>query len=605
MKAHNTELSRRNQRWLMPITWRFAVLITILVLLSSIFAAVINDWCINRAFHQEKQRRLGMLADTVIDSIKEAWSLMQMQEMERIIEGMCEREPDVEDLVITACRSRCREPGEEIIVIYRYRDKARSAPYHVKKLRMQEDLKYVTGEYSLTLRDEILVRIHVGYSAEGVLAAERARVISGLAGNIANGVGEPISRYDFARAIYSAEHIIGNNPDIKRLQLININGKLIYDSLDKNALGKNVPRKDLEAAFIPGGSKDVIVHEEGTGPNKVLKISALIKHEERTLGVARLVYSMRSMYIEDIKRRALVSVVWLLFAGVGFAACAIVSKRLTVQIRQLSDIALEVGKGDLEVRPHVRTHAREIHQLAEAFNKMIAGLKERNVVKETFSRYVTRQVAEEILRAPEKIAPGGARQEVTVVFSDIRGFTAYSERHSPEQVLSQLNEYLSAMIDVIFRYEGTLDKFIGDSIMAVFGSPIPHGDDPLRAARTALEMQERLAGLNEKWSREGKERLKIGIGINTGEAIVGNIGDERRLEYTVIGDNVNLASRIEGLTKSYNCGVMISAGTYETIKEMVNVRSLGAAAVKGKSQAIEIYELLGLKTSDNSNGSNK
>ncbi|MFH1538741.1 MAG: adenylate/guanylate cyclase domain-containing protein, partial [bacterium] len=156
--------------------------------------------------------------------------------------------------------------------------------------------------------------------------------------------------------------------------------------------------------------------------------------------------------------------------------------------------------------------------------------------------------------------------------------------------------YLSAMIDVIFKYEGTLDKYIGDAIMAVFGSPLPHDDDPARSVKAALEMQERLGELNEKWKKEGKEQLKVGIGINTGDVIAGNIGDVRRMEYTVIGDNVNLASRIEGLTKNYGCPIIISSSTYEKVKNIVEAKKLKDTTVKGKTSAIEIYELLDIKT---------
>ncbi|HOX28550.1 MAG TPA: adenylate/guanylate cyclase domain-containing protein, partial [bacterium] len=207
-------------------------------------------------------------------------------------------------------------------------------------------------------------------------------------------------------------------------------------------------------------------------------------------------------------------------------------------------------------------------------------------------RYVTKQVADEIIRNPNAVSLGGKKQMVTVLFSDIRGFTVFSEKYAPEEVVARLNEYLSAMVDVIFENEGTLDKFIGDAVMAVFGSPIAHDDDPLRAVKTALDMQRRLNGLNEKWTSEGREPLVIGIGINTGEVIAGNIGDMRRMEYTVIGDNVNLASHIEGLTKNFNCPILMSASTYELVKDKVVAKNLGSVSMKGKLREVEIYELL-------------
>ena len=226
---------------------------------------------------------------------------------------------------------------------------------------------------------------------------------------------------------------------------------------------------------------------------------------------------------------------------------------------------------------------------------MINGLRERDLVKDTFSRYVTNQVAEELLRNPETISPGGKNREVTIVFTDIRDFTAFSEKHTPEEVISQLNEYLSVMIDVIFEYEGTLDKFIGDAIMAVWGAPLCHDDDAFRAVRAALQMQKKLGELNEKWKSEGKEALKIGIGINTGTAIAGNIGNLRRMEYTVIGNSVNMASRIEGLTKEYKIPIIISESTYQRVHEHVTVIKLESVKIRGKSESVPLYGIVDLK----------
>lgn len=252
-----------------------------------------------------------------------------------------------------------------------------------------------------------------------------------------------------------------------------------------------------------------------------------------------------------------------------------------------------IRSGDYNVSVPVYSND-EIGALGEALNEMAAGLAERDIVKDAFSRYVTKQVADEILRNPDVISLGGKRQEVTILFADIRAFSAFSESHEPEEVISHLNEYLSAMVDVIFEHEGTLDKYIGDAIMVVYGSPLPHEDDALRAVRTALDMKERLAGLNRKWKLEGKTQLKVGIGVNTGDVIAGNIGDIRRMEYTVIGDNVNLASRVESLTKEYNCDIIISESVYEKVQGKIDTKKLGVATVKGKSRPVEIYQLLGM-----------
>ena len=216
-----------------------------------------------------------------------------------------------------------------------------------------------------------------------------------------------------------------------------------------------------------------------------------------------------------------------------------------------------------------------------------------------FSNYVSERVVNELIADPSKARLGGERREVTVLFSDIRGFTSFSERHQPEEVVAVLNEYLGAMTEVVFRWEGTLDKFIGDAVMAFWGAPLPQPDQAERALRCALHMCGRLDALNVKWAAEGMKPLAIGIGINTGEVIVGNVGAEgKKMEYTVIGDHVNLASRVESLTKKYQARILISEHTLRSLRPVlernafghVTVRALETVAVKGKEQAVGIYE---------------
>jgi len=168
-----------------------------------------------------------------------------------------------------------------------------------------------------------------------------------------------------------------------------------------------------------------------------------------------------------------------------------------------------------------------------------------------------------------------------------------SESLKPEQVVSLLNEYLSLMIDVIFRYEGTLDKFIGDGIMAIFGAPIAHSNDPERAVRTALEMQTNMNKLNQRREARGERPIYIGIGINSGEVVAGNIGSSKRMEYTCIGDHVNLAARVESQTTAGQ--VLISENTYVKVQHLVEVRELPPTRVKGKEQLVTLYEVLNIK----------
>ncbi len=223
--------------------------------------------------------------------------------------------------------------------------------------------------------------------------------------------------------------------------------------------------------------------------------------------------------------------------------------------------------------------------------------KSKREIKNAFSKYVSPEVIEEILQDPSKLRLGGDRKELTVLFSDIRGFTNYSEKRDPEEVVSILNEYLDAMTKVIVDYKGTLDKYVGDEIMAVFGAPhfAPPETNAKSAVTCALKMLERLKELHAKWASEGLEPLDIGIGINTGDMVVGNMGSELRMDYTVIGDAVNLGARVEALTRQFNAHLIVSEATYRYIKDIVEVKPLEPIKVKGKEIPVMIYEVLSLK----------
>ena len=226
----------------------------------------------------------------------------------------------------------------------------------------------------------------------------------------------------------------------------------------------------------------------------------------------------------------------------------------------------------------------------------LASLKEKQFIRNTFQQYMAPELVSELLKNPGKLSYGGTYQEISVLFSDIRSFTTYSEGHSPAETVNILKEYLTAMVDVIIKNKGTLDKFVGDEIMALYGSPLPLENHALHACKTALEMRERLSVLQEKWRKEGKEAFEIGIGVNTGGAIVGNLGSEQIFDYTAIGDTINLGARLEGINKEYDTAkhIIISESTYAQVKDYVQARYLDEVKVKGKNLAVKIYELQGL-----------
>ncbi|NOX89340.1 MAG: CHASE2 domain-containing protein [Calditrichaeota bacterium] len=223
----------------------------------------------------------------------------------------------------------------------------------------------------------------------------------------------------------------------------------------------------------------------------------------------------------------------------------------------------------------------------------ILAQQEKKVLRGVFAHYVPEKVIQEIISHPEKLSLGGEERVVTVLFSDVAGFTTLSESVKPGELVALLNEYLTAMTDIILKHNGIIDKFEGDAIMAEFGVPVPFEDHPKAACLSALEMQQKLRQLRYKWKKENKPQLYARIGINTGEMVVGNMGSNTVFDYTVIGDHVNLGSRLEGANKLYKTQIMVSSFTYDAVKDDFIFRPLDLIRVKGKSKPVQVYELIG------------
>ncbi len=234
----------------------------------------------------------------------------------------------------------------------------------------------------------------------------------------------------------------------------------------------------------------------------------------------------------------------------------------------------------------------ELEALASGFNTMVDGLKERDKLRTTFGKYMTSTVMDHLMAG--KVALGGESLEVTILFSDIRSFTTLSEKMDPQQLVGLLNEYFTEMVGIVMDEDGVVDKYIGDAIMAVFGAPVPKPEDAVNAVRAAVLMRKALRHLNERLEARGIPPLRTGIGIHTGPVVAGNIGSERRMEYTVIGDAVNLASRLESNTKDLGVNVLISEDTYARVKDAIVARPVKEITVKGRKQPVMTYEVLGL-----------
>ncbi len=215
--------------------------------------------------------------------------------------------------------------------------------------------------------------------------------------------------------------------------------------------------------------------------------------------------------------------------------------------------------------------------------------QEKHFLRDTISRYVSPHVCEVILKNPQLLQLGGKRQRVTVLFADIWGFTSMSERMAPETVVEMLNRFFTAMVDIVFEHEGTLDKFIGDNIMAVFGTPLEIDQPAVKAARCALAMQRRLREMQQEACQIGR----IGIGINTGEVIAGNIGSHRHMDFTVIGDAVNIAARLESLTREMDADILVGPETQRELAPHFRLEACRPVVLKGRQEPVPVYRLLG------------
>jgi adenylate cyclase len=232
--------------------------------------------------------------------------------------------------------------------------------------------------------------------------------------------------------------------------------------------------------------------------------------------------------------------------------------------------------------------------LAAAYSYATEG-RQKKLIRGMFAQYMSETVINHLLQHPEKLKLGGERRRVTLFFSDLAGFTTLSERLAPETVVALLNEYLSCMTEIILEEEGTVDKFEGDAIMAFWGAPLDQEDQAIRACRAALRQVAALADLNREFTRRGLPPLTLRIGLHTGEAIVGNLGSSRRFDYTVIGDTVNLASRLEGLSKFYGTAILAGEATVSECGSGVEFRELDLVAVKGREEPVRVFEVLAVK----------
>ena len=384
----------------------------------------------------------------------------------------------------------------------------------------------------------------------------------------------------------------------------------IDDSYLKNASAK----LGLELAFAAVATENTSLVSLGQTkdfPDAARKVvspdSTMVDAASRTWAVARYqpkqlvgrtgqVSILAALDVTDIRtivRRNLLYALGCLAVAAAISV-AFGSRVAGVMSDALKSVAVALGKVEkldyVHVKP-VKT-GDELEDLAKGFNHMVDGLKERDNLRTTFGKYMTQTVMDHLLAG--KVSLGGELLKVTILFSDIRSFTSISEKMDPQALVGLLNEYFTEMVGIVMQEGGVVDKYIGDAIMAVFGAPVAKPDDAVNAVRAAVRMRQALVALNDRLEARGIPRLRTGIGIHTGEVVAGNIGSEKRMEYTVIGDPVNLASRLESNTKDLGVNVLISEDTYELTKDVITTKQVREITVKGRKQPVMTYEVLGL-----------
>lgn len=308
-------------------------------------------------------------------------------------------------------------------------------------------------------------------------------------------------------------------------------------------------------------------------------------------GAALITTVNEDIALEDVRwARILTILIAFLIIVIAILFIYFFSRSISDPLKRLVGATQTIRAGNYDLKLET-TSRDETGELTNAFNEMASGLKEREHLKGAFGKFVNEEVAKMVMRGD--LALGGETKTATVFFSDIRSFTSISEKLTPHEVVGFLNEYMTLMVEIVHKYNGVVDKFIGDAIMAIWGAPVTRPNDVENAVNATLEMRAALQKFNVGRGSKSKPIIRIGMGLNTGDLLAGQIGSNDRLEYTVIGDTVNLASRIEGLNKAFGTDILISEHTYELVKKKFSCVQLQKIKVKGKDEAQRVYAVLG------------
>ncbi len=374
----------------------------------------------------------------------------------------------------------------------------------------------------------------------------------------------PYAHFPFFDLLYSEEQILAD-------QKPNIDPAIFRDKIVFVGMGASGLFDAFETPFAGGKMPGIQVHASVADD---FLSTRFMRPESRTVRIALVV-----TFALIVGLIAAVVPAW--WATAAFAAI----------IAAFAFVATQQFAGGTWINITQPTLASSLALLGGVSYQFFFEGREKRKMKRLFGQYVSKDVYEQLVANPDLARLGGQRRHMTVLFSDIRGFTTVSEKGQPEEIVAILNEYFTRMVEIVFAHKGTLDKFVGDMVMALFGAPLDDPNHAEHAVDAALQMIRELNRLNEKWTAEGRPALDIGIGISTGPMIAGNIGSEAIMSYTVIGDTVNLGARLESLNKEYGTRIIISEATRAALPGRYLFRPLGDVIVKGKTKPVAIFEV--------------
>jgi len=395
--------------------------------------------------------------------------------------------------------------------------------------------------------------------------------------------------------------LVANSSKVQGLEIVYALVRDVQDNLDTAASSVNVNmlqriNEPVAKLCITDRPRCIEVLALGRKQAGIRQLAIKLAVQNRSEPIGRLVLGISTQTIDlelrrSLQRDAAVLLATLLLAVVGALWMA---RRIAQPLTDLSSAMGRVQQGDFDVRmAQSRQRNDEVGDLARAFEAMTDGLKDRERLRGTLGRYVSDPVAERILSEESDLMLRGEVRTVTVMFLDVRGFTGISEQLKPGEVVALLNEYFDVVVDRVTANGGTVNKFIGDAAMCIWGAPAPAPQAERSAVACALQIQEAVSRLSADRRRRGLTSVGIGIGINAGEAVAGNLGAARRLEYTVIGDAVNIAQRLESQAQAGE--VLVSQGVYEKVSDWVDASPREPVKLKGKSQPLHLWLVTGAK----------